>query len=202
MHRYRRQRQRRQFQRARLVTPDPRTRRGGAGPPQREPQTVLVSRRRRHLRRPKQTRRGFRFRTHGGATDCSARRPHRRRTRRLPPPPAGEVCIGTRWVQGNRPDERFRVEARAETPPRRHRRQARPPPLSLSRERFAEKRASGSRPRRVVRRSCLRPNPSVRPGPSGRPLSCSRRSTARYRVATPAAVPPGAADDCIAPAER
>ena len=44
MHRYRRQRQRRQFQRARLVTPDPRTRRGGAGPPQREPQTVLVSR--------------------------------------------------------------------------------------------------------------------------------------------------------------
>ena len=34
------------------------------------------------------------------------------------------------------------------------------------------------------RRACFRPNPSVRPGPSGRPLSCSRRSTARYRVAT------------------
>ena len=36
--------------------------------------------------------------------------------------------------------------------------------LSLARERFAEKRASGSRPCPVVRRSCLRPNPSVRPG--------------------------------------
>ena len=59
--------------------------------------------------------------------------------------------------------------------------------LSLARERFAEKRASGSRPRRVVRRSCFRPNPSVRSGPSRRPLSCSWRSTARYRVATVAA---------------
>ena len=56
--------------------------------------------------------------------------------------------------------ERFRVEARAETPPA----APRSPPgsaLSLPRERFAEKRASGSRPRRVVRCSCYRPKARV-----------------------------------------
>ena len=46
------------------------------------------------------------------------------------------------------------------------------------------KHASGLVRPSPVPRLRSRPNPSVRPRPSGRPLLCSRRSTARYRVAT------------------
>ena len=52
--------------------------------------------------------------------------------------------------------ERNRVEAHAEPHPA-GTEVAVTTALSLARERFAEKRASGSRPRRVVRRSCFRP---------------------------------------------
>ena len=51
--------------------------------------------------------------------------------------------------------------------------------LSLARERFAEKRASGSRACPVVRRSCLRPISAVLPRGVGRFLFSFRRPGAR-----------------------
>ena len=63
-----------------------------------------------------------------------------------------------RW--GVRADRRFRVEARVQPHPP----APRSPPraaLSLAREHFAEKRTSGSRPRRVTRCSRYRPIPNV-----------------------------------------
>ena len=65
------------------------------------------------------------------------------------------------------PSSRNRVEAHAQPHPP----APRSPPraaLSLARERFAEKQASGSRPCPVARRSRYRPNPSVRPAPDDR----------------------------------
>jgi hypothetical protein len=67
------------------------------------------------------------------------------------------------------------------TPPRRHR-DRRHGPHYPSRERFAEKLASGSRPRRVVRRWCFRPKGGVR----------VRRSLARMQlIEAPAIVKSG-----------
>ena len=65
--------------------------------------------------------------------------------------------------------ERFRVEAHAQPHPP----APRSPPRvaqSLAHERFLAKRASGSRPRRVVRRSCLRPRGIVMSPATGRAL--------------------------------
>ena len=87
-------------------------------------------------------------------------------------------CISKSAPVGDReagdPGLRNRVEARAEPHPPAPRSPPRAAP-SLARERFAEKQASGSRPRRVVRRSCLRPDPSVRGRGSPRSLLSSRR---------------------------
>ena len=84
------------------------------------------------------------------------------------------------------PSSRNRVEARAQPHPP----APRSPPraaLSLARERFAEKQASGSRPCPVARRSRYRPNPSVRDHFSGTTAficSSTRRSALAIEVAT------------------
>jgi hypothetical protein len=64
------------------------------------------------------------------------------------------------------------------TPPRRHQGRRHGPALSLARERFAEKQASGSRPRPVVRRSCLRPRGGVRIEACDGPEMAERGTTA------------------------
>jgi hypothetical protein len=70
----------------------------------------------------------------------------RRRTRRL------LLCLG----EAGRARRCFRVKHASDPTPPALRSPPRPAP-SLARDRFAEKRASGSRPRRVVRRSRFRP---------------------------------------------
>ena len=88
-------------------------------------------------------------------------------------PAAGAIALPRiRAPAPTRPDACSRVEARAEPNPPAPRSPPRPA-LSLARERFAEKRVSGSRPRRVVRRSCLRPEAAARSAPAW--SSSSRR---------------------------
>ena len=76
------------------------------------------------------------------------------------------------WLQRSRARRelraRYRVEAHAEPHPA-GTEVAVTTALSLAHERFVEKRASGSRPRRVVRRSCLRPRGGVRIRPATTP---------------------------------
>ena len=79
-------------------------------------------------------------------------------TGRLPRAAACEVCISTRRVRVNRPASAFAWKHAPPHPPASRR------ALSLARQRFAEKRASGSRPRRVVRCSCLRQEESYEGG--------------------------------------
>ena len=87
-------------------------------------------------------------------------------TRRLPRAAACEVCISTRRVKVQSTARALSRGSTRRTPPAGVPTAA----LSLARERFAEKRASGSRPRRVVRCSCLRPRGIVTRAATGRAL--------------------------------
>ena len=70
-------------------------------------------------------------------------------------------CLGTDRLRGPFPAHLLSRGSMRWTPPRRHRGHRHGPALSLARERFAEKQASGSRPCPVARRSRYRPEPEA-----------------------------------------
>ncbi len=77
---------------------------------------------------------------------------------RRPPP---DARYATNWSASVGSAQRVHSRGSTRRAPPRRDRDRRHGPHYPSRERFAEKRASGSQPCRVVRRSCLRPDPSA-----------------------------------------